>query len=217
VPSTPVYTPTIDILLICTANQCRSAMAEGMLRTILSDSGARADIGSAGLLRGGAPATRNAIAVMADRGIDISRHVSRTIDSGSVRSTPLIIGMTREHVREAVVDHGADIARTYTLKELVRRGDATGPRRPDETVFDWLARVAAGRSAADVAGDGHEDDIPDPVGRPRAAYEATAHELDVLLRRLVALMIGEVTRKATYASSSHPGPIGDAGQATGAA
>jgi protein-tyrosine phosphatase len=194
VPSTPVYTPTIDILLICTANQCRSAMAEGMLRTLLSDGGVRLDIASAGLLRGGAPATRDAIAVMADRGIDISRHVSRTIDSEAVRSTPLIIGMTREHVREAVVDHGADIERTFTLKELVRRGEETGPRLPDETVFDWLARVIAGRRAADLAGDGHDEDIPDPVGRPRADYEATARELDVLLRRLVALIANGETR-----------------------
>ena len=60
-----------------------------MLRTLLTDNGARADIGSAGLLPGGAPATRNAVAVMADRGIDISRHVSRTVDPEIVRSTPL--------------------------------------------------------------------------------------------------------------------------------
>jgi protein-tyrosine phosphatase len=181
-------------------------MAEGMLRTLLADNGARADIGSAGLLRGGAPATRNAIAVMADRGIDISHHVSRTIDAEVVRSTPLIIGMAREHVREAVVGYGADIERTFTLKELVRRGEETGSRRPDETVFDWLARVAAGRRTTDLMGGDHEDDIPDPIGRPRADYEATVRELDILFRRLVALMIGGPPRNAasTNASASRP-------------
>src|SRR4029453_12414081 len=115
VPSAPVYTPPIDILLICTANQCRSAMAEGMLRRLLTDHGAYAEIGSAGLLRGGAPATRDAGAVLADAG--------------------------GEH--------------PCTLKELVRGGASRGPRRPDETVFDWLARVAAGRHSADLMG---EDD-----------------------------------------------------------
>jgi protein-tyrosine phosphatase len=177
-----------------------------MLRTLLADNGARADIGSAGLLRGGAPATRNAIAVMADRGIDISHHVSRTIDAEVVRSTPLIIGMAREHVREAVVGYGADIEHTFTLKELVRRGEETGSRRPDETVFDWLARVAAGRRTTDLMGGDHEDDIPDPIGRPRADYEATVRELDILFRRLVALMIGGPPRNAasTNASASRP-------------
>ena len=179
-----------------------------MLRTLLTDNGARADIGSAGLLPGGAPATRNAVAVMADRGIDISGHVSRTMDPEIVRSTPLIIGMAREHVREAIVGYGADIERTFTLKELVRRGDASGPRRPDETVFDWLGRVAAGRRSADLMGDDHEDDIPDPVGRSRAHYEATARELDFLFRRLVALMIGGLPRSAADANSSPSRAVG---------
>ena len=182
-------------------------MAEGMLRALLTDNGARADIGSAGLLPGGAPATRNAIAVMADRGIDISRHVSRTMDPEIVRSTPLIIGMAREHVREAIVGYGADIDHTFTLKELVRRGDESGPRRPDETVFDWLARVGAGRRSADLVGDDH-DDIPDPVGRSRAYYEATACELDFLIRRLVAVMIGGPPRSAAHANSSSSRPVG---------
>ncbi len=184
-------------------------MAEGMLRALLSDNGAHADIGSAGLLRGGAPATRDAIAVMAERGIDISSHVSRTIDPEVVRSTSLIIGMAREHVREAVVGYGADIEHTFTLKELVRRGEEAGPRRPDETVFDWLARVAAGRRTADLMGDDDDDDVPDPVGRPRADYEATARELDILFRRLVVLLIGGPPRSAAYASSYPPRPIGD--------
>jgi protein-tyrosine phosphatase len=189
-------------------------MAEGMLRALLTNNGARADIGSAGLLRGGAPATRDAIAVMADRGIDISHHVSRTIDPEVVRSTPLIIGMAREHVREAI-GFGADLERTFTLKELVRRGDDTGPRRPDETVFDWLARVGAGRRSADLVGDDH-DDIADPVGRPRADYEETAGELDVLLRQLVALLTGQPRRSASSANSSASRPIrGEALSATG--
>ena len=193
-------------------------MAEGMLRRLLTDNGAHADVGSAGLLRGGAPPTRHAIAVTADRGVDISRHVSRTIDPEVVRATPLIIGMAREHVREAVVGYGADIERTFTLKELVRRGERTGPRRPDETVFDWLDRVAAGRRNADPMGEDHDDDITDPVGRSRAHYEATAHELDVLLRRLVELMIGDPARSASYASTSPTRPVaGETRYATGGA
>jgi protein-tyrosine-phosphatase len=183
-------------------------MAEGMLRRLLTDNGAHADVGSAGLLRGGAPATRHAIAVMADRGVDISRHASRTIDPEVVRSTPLIVGMAREHVREAVVGYGADIEHTFTLKELVRRGERRGPRRPDETMFDWLARVATGRRSADLMGEDHGDDIPDPVGRSRAHYEATASELDVLLRRLVEMMIGGPARSASYASSSPSRRVG---------
>jgi protein-tyrosine-phosphatase len=199
-------------------------MAEGMLRTLLIDNGARADIGSAGLLPGGAPATPHAVAVMAERGMDISRHVSRTIDPGVVRSTPLIIGMAREHVRDAIAGYGADVEHTFTLKGLVRLGERAGPRRPDETVFDWLARVAAVRRSADRTRDHRDDDIADPVGRSRVDYEATARELDALLRRLVALMIGGPPRDAAdaadaaYAGSSPSrGAVGEAGYVTGGA
>jgi protein-tyrosine-phosphatase len=171
-------------------------MAEGMLRRLLAVNGVRADIGSAGLLRGGAPATRDAIAVMAARGIDVSRHVSHTIDPEVVRSTPLVIGMAREHAREAVAI-GAAADRTFALRELVRLGGETGPRGRDESLPDWLARVGARRASAALVGD--DDDIPDPVGRPRAAYEEAADELDILLRRLVALMTGGPPRSAAQA------------------
>lgn len=200
----------IDILLVCTANQCRSAMAEGLVVSLLRRYGARAHVGSAGLLRGGMPATDEAIAVMADRGVDISHHVSRTIDATIVRSAPLVVGMARQHVREAVVTYGADIQRTFTLKEIVRRGEEVGPRRHDETVFDWLARVGAGRRSADLMGADHSDDVADPVGQSRAVYEATADELEALLRRLVALLIGDRSRTGVKAE---PGagvrPLGD--------
>jgi len=75
-------------------------------------------------------------------------------------------------------------------------------------VFDWLARIAAGRRSADLIGEDHDDDIPDPVGRSRAHYEATARELDVLFRRLVELMIGAPARSASYASSPPSRPVG---------
>jgi protein-tyrosine phosphatase len=177
-------------------------MAEGMLRSLLARHGARADIASAGLLSGGAPATDHAIAVMADRGVDIRQHVSRTIDADVVRATPLVIGMTRQHVREAVATYGADIDRTFTLKELVRRGEEVGHRGTDETVFEWLARVGAGRRSTALLGGGHEDDVGDPVGRPRADYERTADELETLLQRLVTLLVGGPPRSAAYADSS---------------
>jgi protein-tyrosine-phosphatase len=165
-------------------------MAEGLLRTHLAAAGVPAAVGSAGLLPGGSPATRHAVEVMAERGIDISGHHSRMLDSALVRSTPLIIGMTRHHVREAVVTYGAAIERTFTLKELVRRGEKVGARGRSEPVSVWLARVAKGRVVSDMVVDDPDDDVADPIGRPRYEYEATAAELDDLLARFVTLLVG---------------------------
>jgi hypothetical protein len=119
-------------------------------------------------------------------------------------------------VRAAIAGYGADVHRTFTLKGLVRLGEQAGPRRPDQTVFDWLAGVAAGRG--DPTRDHHDDDIADPVGKSRADYEATARELDALLRRLVTLMIGAPPRAIAHADSSPSlDAVGEAGYVTGGA
>lgn len=177
-------------------------MAEGLLRRLFAQSGVGASVGSAGLLPGGAPATPDAVATMAARGVDIRRHVSHTVDADVARSTPLVIGMTRQHVRETCASYGAPIERTFTLKELVRRGEEVGPREQGEPVRDWLARLGAGRRPADLMGDDPDDDIADPVGRPRSVYEDTANHLEQLLRRFVVLLIGGPPRSAAYADPS---------------
>jgi protein-tyrosine phosphatase len=179
-------------------------MAEGMLRSLFARAGAHARVRSAGLLPGGAPPTPEAIDVMADQAIDIAGHVSRALDAEAARSASLVIGMTRHHVREAVVTHGSDIERTFTLKELVRRGEVVGPRHADETESAWLARVGSGRRAVDLVGDDDGDDIADPVGRPRSDYEDTARELDSLLRRLVALLVGGTRDRALHPAPARP-------------
>jgi protein-tyrosine-phosphatase len=161
-------------------------MAEGLLRKLLAQAEAGASVGSAGLLPGGAPATPEAIGTMAERGVDLRRHRSRTLTAGTAAGARLVVGMARHHARAACIERGAPAARTFTLRELVRRGEAVGARRGGEPLERWLARVRAGRRPAGAVG--RADDIADPVGRPRAAYEALADELEDLLRRLVALV-----------------------------
>lgn len=169
-------------------------MAEGLLRSYLAQAGIPAAVGSAGLLPGGSPATDDAIAAMSLRGVDLRGHRSRRLNPAIARGTPLVIGMARQHVREACVTYGAPIERTFTLKELVRRGEQAGPRAHGESVSAWLTRVGAGRQTSDLLGNDPADDVADPVGRPRDVYERTAAELEDLLVRFVALLVGDVTR-----------------------
>jgi protein-tyrosine phosphatase len=164
-------------------------MAEGLLRAQLAAAGINAQVGSAGLLPGGQPAAPHAVTVMAERGIDIRRHVSCQLSADIARSANLIVGMGRQHVREACVAHGALLQRSFTLKELVRRGEAAGGRR-DETLYTWLARMGAGRRPNDLVGDADADDISDPIGKPLPYYEQTADILDDLLGRLVHMVVG---------------------------
>lgn len=163
-------------------------MAESLLRHRLSGIGVDAKVASAGLLRPDQPASAHGIDILRERGLDMTAHRSRAMTRDLLASCDLVLAMAREHVREAVVLDPSLWARTFTLKELVRRGEAIGPRGHDEAVGDWLARAGLGRRVADLAGSAPADDVADPYGGPRSAYERMAAELDDLLDRLVALL-----------------------------
>ncbi len=162
-------------------------MAEALLRHRLTALGVDARVASAGLLRPGQPASEHGVEILRARGLDMSAHRSRAMTRELLSSTDLVLAMAREHVREAVVLDPALWPRTFTLKELVRRGEAAGPRRPEEPLDAWLRRVGEGRRVAELTGSSPLDDVEDPYGGPRSAYERLLVELDDLLDRLVAV------------------------------
>ena len=67
--------PRKRVLILCTGNSARSQMAEGLLRRI---TGGRVDVVSAGTRP--SVVRPEAVAVMAERGIDISSHRSKHVD-----------------------------------------------------------------------------------------------------------------------------------------
>jgi len=166
-------------------------MAEALLREELAAAGVEAHVHSAGLFDDdGRPASEDGVAVMAARGIDTSRHLSRRMTSDMLRHADMVIGMAREHVREAVLMLPDVWARTFTLKELVRRGTDVGPRAAGQPLDEWLAKVHAGRTRSDLLGSSEADDVADPIGQPLAVYERTADELSSLTTRLASLVKG---------------------------
>jgi protein-tyrosine phosphatase len=173
-----------EILLLCTANVCRSPMAQALLARELAARGIAALVCSAGMLGGGASPPGEVVTAMAGRGLDIRAHESRQVTVADLVRADLILGMAREHVRHAVVVHPDAWPRAFTIRELVRRGDLAGPLLPGETLARWLARAHEGRSGLALLGDSPQDDVADPIGGPRSAYERTAAELEQLVGRL---------------------------------
>ena len=173
------------ILLLCSANVCRSVMAQALLSARLAGRPALVSVTSAGLLPGGQQPPAEAVAVMAARGIDIAGHVSRRVTVADLAAADLVLGMAREHARHACVLRPECWPRTFTLSELLRRGRQAGARAPGEPLGDWLARAGRDRSRHDLLGSGPGDDVPDPYGGPLAGYQATASLLDRLTSDLV--------------------------------
>lgn len=168
-------------------------MAEGILRREMELRGLPVQVSSAGLLAEGVPATPTAVEVLGRRGVDLGGHRSRVLTPDLVSASDLVLGMAREHVREAAVADPRAFSRTFTLKELVRRGAEVGPRAHDLSVGEWLDVVHDGRKPADVLGSSTEDDVADPIGEPRSVYEHTADELEALIDQLVGLIWGPST------------------------
>jgi protein-tyrosine phosphatase len=173
-----------EILLLCTANICRSPMAQALLARELGARGMAALVSSGGMLGSGASPPCEVVTAMAGRGLDVSGHKSRQVTAGDLARADLILGMAREHVRHAVVVHPHAWPRAFTIRELVRRGDLVGTRQPGETLSGWLARAHEGRDGLALLGDSPQDDVADPIGGPANAYERTAAELEQLAGRL---------------------------------
>ena len=158
-------------------------MAEVLLEAKLAARGIEAHVRSAGLYEGGRPAWPEAAAAVAERGLDLSAHVSREMEAAIVRDADLVLGMTREHAREAIAREPSAYFRVLTLKEAVRAGEERP--RAGQPLDTWLAELAEQREVEDLLGADPSDDVEDPIGGPLEAFRATATELDALLDRLV--------------------------------
>ena len=158
-------------------------MAEALLETRIAERELSATIVSAGVLEGGHERTAEVVAALAKRGIALPDRLSRQVVQGDLQSADLVCGMERAHVRHAVLLEPEAWPRTFTLKELVRRGAELGPRPSFESPGAWLAKAHEGRERRDLLGDSMIDD-----GGPSSAYEAAATEIEDLVDRLVSLL-----------------------------
>jgi protein-tyrosine phosphatase len=179
-----------EVLVLCTANICRSPMAQALLAHRLAALGLAVSVRSGGMLGEGEPPPAEAIAVMAAYGLDISGHRSRRATAADLEGADLTLAMTREHLRYAVVEAPAVWPRAFTVKELVRRGERLGPRAPGESLAGWLARAHEGRERAALLGESADDDVADPAGGPQRGYAETAAALSGLFGRLTDLCWG---------------------------
>lgn len=179
--------------MLCTANQCRSPLAERLLADALVRRGVDADVRSAGFLPGGQPISPETVAVLEERGIVPPPGPSRRLEPRELVGADLVLAMARLHVREAVVLAPSTFSRTFTVKELARRGGELGPRKPDETVGEWLDRAHVGRDHSLHLGESPDDDVADPVGQSLRVFRSTATELDHHLGQIVDLLWSPVT------------------------
>jgi len=102
----------VKFLFVCTGNTCRSPMAEGIFSKNLAEKlQCEVDqldkigykVSSAGVMdMAGSPASTEAVAACADKGIDIKAHKSKTLTRQLVEESDFIFAMARMHCERAV-------------------------------------------------------------------------------------------------------------------
>jgi protein-tyrosine phosphatase len=110
-----------QILIVCTANICRSPVGEALLRDRLQKRGlADWTVHSAGTWanweRG---ASQFSVDVMAQKGFDISSHFSRMVDETLLAESDLILCMEKGHVESLKVEFPAYAGRIFLLSEMI--------------------------------------------------------------------------------------------------
>lgn len=113
-------TGTKHVLFVCTANQCRSVMAEWGFRDFAERNElAQVTVSSAGVAAfDGAAPTENALLVLQEHGIDASGHRATLLDRSLVEEATVVLGMTLAHVC-AIASLGPDVEeKTFLLGEF---------------------------------------------------------------------------------------------------
>lgn len=192
----------LKILTVCTANICRSPLAENVLRSRL-DFG-DVEVTSAGTrAREGVGMDPSSARLAVAHGADaerVTRHTARSITAPELRGTHLALAMSREHRRALVETDPALTGRAFTLRELHRlllevddedlhaAGGAAGD--PPARLAGMLALAHSRRGIALPPASPDQDDVIDPFGRSATTYERSATEvLDALpaVERLIRL------------------------------
>lgn len=108
-----------SVLFVCTANMCRSPMAQGLFQAQLGNlDGWRVESAGVAALDG-SPASQKTLQILAERGIDLSFHRARQIDPPLMEQFALILVMEQRHKSILQSQFPQFASKVFLLSEMV--------------------------------------------------------------------------------------------------
>jgi protein-tyrosine phosphatase len=182
-----------DVIIVCTGNQFRSPIVEGLMRASTTQLPLR--VTSVGTKRlGAAPALPEAIRLASEFGVDLTAHRARSLRGFDLSEADLVIGFELEHIAAAVVEANARYERTFTILELISLlKDVPVPDREDPVGRARAAIESAHqRRSPERPPLSPDEQIRDPLGGQPSAYRETADHLRTATRQLIDRLFGFV-------------------------
>ncbi|PKF51002.1 low molecular weight protein-tyrosine-phosphatase [Enterovibrio nigricans] len=130
------------ILVVCTANICRSPIAEALLKASLPDhviASAGTRVASSHLIN--ANAHHLSQQVSAERGFDLSDHAAKQLSPELCSEFDLILVMSHDHIDEVAQLLPGSRSKTMLLGQWIGQGDIDDPIHQPKEAFDSLFRT----------------------------------------------------------------------------
>lgn len=151
--------PNLRVLVVCTANVCRSPAAAMLLQHHTGHLGVVSS--SAGVAAApGTPICAYMAARLAERGIDPTGFRARRLSERHIAEADLILGATEQHVAQVVELDPTALRRVATLRQFADWVSQV----PDLEVPETVAAALALRGSH-APRHGLDWEIPDPVGQ----------------------------------------------------
>ncbi len=156
------------VLVVCTANICRSPMAAGLLQHALAaqpEPLRSVKVESAGVAaRSGERVSENSVLALRKVGIDISQHTSRPLTQEMLDRAAVVICMTESHRAMIQLQAAPPPKHVHLFREFMP--------------------------------DGADKEIPDPFGGPLNIYEVSRDEMVEAIPSLVEFLKTRLTSKS---------------------